>query len=222
MAGTGRGKNAPNEAYGVLRTDIEAAIKAGGAATAGYSLSRGLGDIVSAEGLIKFICGDKDRHPTRCSLAVLDEVGYKFEDWFNPKASGTHKKINSVLLSLYSSSGRSTPFDGLSYSDAVKNVRPSIAPAFSFIGNSTPEKLLATFEELNLAYGCIPRLLLFATTGSKEENTNPRFYEETPDPGLIELLVKLISKCSDVETKADTSALYEWIDVALDNEAQEL
>lgn len=201
LANTGRGKEAAPDG-------IEALVSAMRPTMPAIDVFIGPGNFASGQALIKSL----DKHPSMYS--ALGEFSHLLKRITDNRASGSDIVLRQMLLSLFSKSGRGKMLRSTAYSDNEKNTKDVMAPAFSFIGDTTPESYYDCFSSGLVGEGLIPRFLSITYDGPRV----PMNYAATSAPSQ-QLLDHLISLVSSVLNMMQANAFCE---VSMTPEAYEL
>ncbi len=113
--------------------------------------------IASPEGLIKHLA----EHP--CFVSYTGEIGHELRQMSGDYASGNKVGLKSLLLALYMNSGQGEYLGGMAYSDKSKNTRDIQSPAFTWMGETTPDMFYPNIDEGMVNEGLIPRLFTIET-----------------------------------------------------------
>lgn len=140
------------------------------------------GNFASGQGLVKHF------NPARSSFAqVMAEFGGLIRRFANTRDENI-QGLMSVMLDLHSKAGPHSLSNSIIYSDSAKNVMSVKSPAYSLLGDTTPE----VFESVNsflLNNGFISRFNIFEYKGLRTDmNKN---IDHTVDSGFIDYLVML-------------------------------
>jgi len=146
------------------------------------------GNFASGQGLVKHFT------PIRTSFAqIMAEFGSLIKRFANTRDENI-QGLMSVMLDLHSKAGPHSLSNSIIYSDATKNVFSVKSPAYSILGDTTPE----VFESVNsflLNNGFISRFNIFEYKGTRTEmNKN---IDHTVDPRFIDYLV-IIARIADI------------------------
>jgi hypothetical protein len=217
LADTGAGKNAAKTGIDKLNTALEPLLQFG------LTVRKGLGHIPSPQGLLKSLAGDgKDPNTSRlCCVSVLGEVGLWLQEICDKRADSNRTALRRLLLDLYTASGGSKRCGDIGYSDTLKNVKEFIAPAFSFLGESTQHAFYKAVTEDSVAEGFLTRITLIEYPLHKLPEPNHTHNAAQPSPELLYRLGGLLRRVIDVERQADSTHTYNWIDVPLDDASTE-
>lgn len=162
------------------------------------------GNFASGQGLTKHFT------PTRSSFAqVMAEFGGLVKRFSNGRDENIQGLMN-VMLDIHSKAGPDSYSNAINYSDSAKNVPSLKSPAYSLLGDTTPE----VFESINsflLNNGFISRFNIFEYKGIRTKmNENP---DREIDSHFIDHLVTL-ARVSDLLTQKRTT-----IAASLDHDA---
>jgi len=135
---------------------------------------------------------NKHLSQTPCFLSILGEFGLLLEQLNNKKASPAMTGLRRMFLDLYNKSGYKQVMKGIVYSDRDKNVKSIEAPAFSFLGECTPEKYYSLLDEGIASEGFLPRLTTIEYLGDRVDQNEQAFLIE-PKEELIKALADLVA-----------------------------
>lgn len=186
VAETGVGKEQMSKAIGRLFREISSAQRVPAAME-----FKGPGNIASGQAIIKYLA----RKPS--CIAVIGEIGMWLQQICHPKASLNDVGTRRALLSLYNKSGFDDMLDEIIYSDKDKNTAELTAPAFSFVGDTTPGKLYQSFDENLITEGMLPRFLIVETKLMRVPR-NRAAASVRPAPALIDGLAALAANALSV------------------------
>lgn len=155
LAKTGRGKESMRKGINKL---LHEACKTVPAA----SMFMGPAKIASPEALVKYIAKSSN-----CFISVLGEFADTLKrmsnDSYNPQQQG----VRIAMLDLYNQSGKDDVLGSLIYSDKDKNTEVTKAPAFSIIGEATPEKFYKYLTKDMIEEGLLPRCTIIEYLGDR-------------------------------------------------------
>lgn len=161
LAETGRGKDAMSQGIDMIidefRQDLPAADK-----------FRGPARLESGQALIKLI---SENHSF---VSVMSEFDKFLQNLTSIRASGPTVLLKGLLLELYMKSGQGAVYAGAAYSDKQKTIKPVKSPAFSLLGECTPEKFFELLSSDLVREGFLPRFLMIEYTGIRVEQNNTR------------------------------------------------
>lgn len=160
------------------------------------------GNFASGQGLTKHFT------PTRTSFAqIMAEFGALVKRFSNARDDNI-QGLMSVMLDLHSKAGPNSVSNSIIYSDSTKNVLSVKSPAYSILGDTTPE----VFESVNsflLNSGFISRFNIFEYHGQRTEmNDN---VDRSVDPAFIDHLITL-ARVSDLLTTQKRDPITAWLD----------
>ncbi|MGL4641358.1 MAG: DUF3987 domain-containing protein, partial [Shewanella sp.] len=187
IAPTGSGKEAINN--GISR--LAEAVANGSDGVPAIRDFIGPGDMASGVGLLKWFAKSKS------FVAVLGEIGLTISRISQFNANPHDKAILKVWLDLYGKSGHGNVLNPAGYSDSSKNMEPVASPAFSMVGESTPEKFFEALDETMVSSGLLPRFTIIEYNGFR-----PPFNEAagmvTPPADLIKSLGALVAHVNHI------------------------
>jgi hypothetical protein len=155
------------------------------------------GRFTAGTSLIKHFSGMNINKPLGMSFA---QIHTEFSDTISRFANGRDENMQNLMatmLDLHSKSSPGSKSSAISYSDVTKNVISLDSPAYSILGETTPE----VYEKMNdylLSNGFLSRFNIMEYRGERpERNDNPDF---SIDPRLAEYLI-LLDKISEDNTR---------------------
>lgn len=203
LAATGTGKEA-------MATGIEKLIKSVvDKGTTSARQFRGPSEIASGQGLLKYLSNNNP-----CFLSIVGEFGLKMKQLSDPRASSAETMLKRVLLDLYNKSGYDSALDGSAYAQKENNIEPIMRPAFSLLGESTPETFYDALDVGLIADGLLPRVMTIEYDG-KRSILNKNANSVKPSAGLVDSLAALCHHSNELQNKNMV------INVALSKEAEE-
>jgi hypothetical protein len=206
LAPTGTGKEAINA--GVMK--LVSAVRGDGSAGAPTVQDFiGPGDTRSDAALIKWLA----KHP--CVFSIQGEWGMRLKQMAAPNANSNEIGVKRVLMDLYNKSGHGNILNPLAYSDKDKNTASINAPAYTLIGESTPERFYEALDEAMIADGLLPRFLTIEYKG-KRPPSSTTYINAHPSFALIDMCRQLVVHVQQV------MATNGVINVELDAQAEQL
>lgn len=151
----------------------------------------GPGEIRSDAALIKWFAKSK------CFLSILGEIGLTISRMSHPNANPHDKAILKVWLDLYNKSGFGNVLNPMAYSDAAKNTEPVIAPSFTMIGESVPEKFYEALDDTMVSSGLLPRFVIIEYDGIRTAFNEGASHVQ-PNDGLIRSVKALVAHVNHV------------------------
>lgn len=122
----------------------------------------GPGEIASSQAIIKYM----SKGPTSF-VSMVGEFGIYMQQMASPTAPSHLMGLRRFLLDAYNKSGEGKILRPSIYSDKDKNTSAVIAPAFSLLGESTPEKFYEGLHEGLISEGLLPRFTTIEYHGDR-------------------------------------------------------
>lgn len=188
IAPTGTGKEAINSGISKLEAAIRGNVIEGEGAMPFIDEFIGPGEIRSDAALLKW-CGR-----TPCFYSIIGEVGLRLKQMSAPNASPSEVGLKKVLLDLYNKSGFGNSLGAMAYSDKDKTTERVLAPAFTLIGESTPERFYDILDESMIAEGLLPRFLTIEYMGNRPPRSD-KHETVKPDKELVRQLRNFVGHC---------------------------
>lgn len=154
----------------------------------------GPAEIASGQALLKFI------QKQRSFVSVVGEFGLTMQRLAHPRASSSDILLKKVLLDLFNKSGSGNILKPMIYSDRDKNTEDVLAPAFTLLGESTPESYFSNLDESLVADGLLPRILTITYEG-KRPHLNDEHTSAVPKMDMVQRFCEL----SDSSLKLNSS-----------------
>ncbi len=200
LAPTGTGKEAVSSGVTALMKSIRSVVPA----SAGFV---GPAAIASPQALVKYLA-----NTSQSFVSVLGEFGLTMQQMAAPKAPAHLVGLRQILLDLYAKSGRNGELRPSIYSDREKNTATVQAPAFSIIGESTPESFYEGISERFITDGLMPRFTSIEYRGERPPLQEDRL--EAPSPYLAERLATICNHCLNLNQRGQP------VEVQLSDEAR--
>lgn len=150
----------------------------------------GPAEISSGQALLK--CFGK----SRSFVSIVGEFGLAMQRLAHPRASSSEIMLKKVLLDLFGKSGQGDVLRPTAYSDTTKNTDEVQSPAFTLLGESTPESYYANLDEGLIADGLLPRLLVIEYNGRRPEMNDDH---STVRPS-VELMQRFAALCHNASS----------------------
>lgn len=166
----------------------------------------GPAEISSGQALLK--CFAK----SRSFVSIVGEFGLAMQRLAHPRASSSEIMLKKVLLDLFGKSGRGDVLRPTAYSDTTKNTEEVSSPAFTLLGESTPESYYANLDESLIADGLLPRLLVIEYNGPRPA-MNDDHSSVTPSVELMQRFAALCHNASSMNSH-DIARNVEYADQA--------
>jgi hypothetical protein len=217
LTGTGRGKEAIQSGISKLMSRVTD-MNYGGCPAATEFV--GPGDIASGQALGKHLA-----NVSKSFLSVVGEVDVTMKNMTSKNANAALLKLRQMYLSAYSLSGRGNVLGSTIYSDRDKNTAAIASPAFSMIGEGTPERFYNLLDEAMVSDGLLPRFNVIEYDGRRVGLNEARANSQPPD-WLVKKLAQFCGqalmlnqqgKPVDVELTADAQELVRAYDQKCDD-----
>lgn len=147
----------------------------------------GPGEIASSQAIIKYM----SRGPVSFT-SVLGEFGIHLQQMASHNAPPHLLGLRRFMLDVYNKSGEGRVLKPSIYSDKDKNTNSILAPAPTFVGESTPEKFYEGLHEGLISEGLLPRFSVIEYHGDRPP-MNHDHYKAQPS---FELIDKLSTLCA--------------------------
>lgn len=122
----------------------------------------GPSEIASGQALIKHLSKN-----SQCFVSVLGEFGLRLQQMSSSHANSAEIGLRRMLLDLYNKSGHGQVARPMIYADRDKNTDAINSPAFSILGESTPERFYGALNEEMISEGLLPRFMLIEYDGPR-------------------------------------------------------
>lgn len=133
----------------------------------------------------------------RSFVSIVGEFGLALQRLAHPRASSSEIMLKRVLLDLYNKSGNGDILRPTIYADQSKNTDEVQSPAFTLLGESTPETYYANLDESLIADGLLPRLLVIEYNGPRPP-MNVDHATVRPDPDVMQRFANLCHNASSL------------------------
>lgn len=173
LAKTGRGKEAMGRGINKL---VACAAKTVPAASNFIGPSR----ISSPQALVKFLSKTSNSF-----VSILGEFADTLKRMSNDSRNPIQQDVRIAMLDLYNKSGAGDVLGSLIYSDKDKNTDAFNAPAFSVIGEATPEKFYELLSKSMIDEGLLPRCTIIEYHGNRTQ-LNAHHDKAVPSQQLID------------------------------------
>jgi hypothetical protein len=148
----------------------------------------GPADIASGPALIKYLATNKS------FVSIVGEFGIALQQMCQPNAPSSQVTLRKVILDLYNKSGINDDLGQTVYSDKDKNTSVIKSPAFSILGESSPDLYYPNLDERMFGQGLIPRFTVIEYTGNRPRLNKAHAFVK---PGA-----ELVQKLSDLMTNS--------------------
>ena len=193
IASSGAGKEAISSGYNRL-------LKAT-SSIAGAKDFIGPAQFASGVSLVRHV----ERHPS--SVSVVGEFGHWLSDMTAIKPSAIRAAIKTELTLMFTKSGKHGVYRPTVYSDSTKDIPEIQEPAFSLVGESTPDTFYASVTDRAIRDGFIPRFIVIEYEGDNRYENENAPYAALP-PELAEEIRQFVAHCvaSNVPIKATNNS----------------
>lgn len=181
----------------------------------------GPGEIASSQAVIKYM----SRGPTSFS-SLVGEFGIYMQQMASVNAPPHLAGLRRFLLDAYNKSGEGKVLRPSIYSDREKNTTAVQSPAFSLIGESTPEKFYEGLHEGLISEGLLPRFTMIEYRGSRPA-LNPTHLQAVPSFELVDrlsticahaLMLNSQNKAIHVQQEPNAKSQFDNFDVFCDEQ----
>lgn len=208
LAPTGTGKEAIARGIDKLMSSIAKSVPAS-------SEFIGPGEIASSQALIKYMAKSASSF-----VSVVGEYGIQLKMMASPHSPPHMVGLMRLILDLYNKSGEGNVLRPSIYSDREKNTASVLAPAFTILGESTPEKFYEALDESMITSGLLPRFTIVEYLGDRPP-LNDAHIHAMPSFDLIERLATVCAhaltlnsqhKSINVEMSSQASSMFSDFD----------
>jgi hypothetical protein len=212
LAPTGTGKEAIARGVDKLIAEVQRSVPAAGDFI-------GPAEISSAQALVKYL-----GRTSPSFVSLVGEFGLFFKQMCSENAPPHMIGLRRAFLELFNKSGEGNVMRPTVYSDKEKNTSALLAPAFSIIGESTPEKFYEVLNEGMISEGLLPRFSMIEYNGPRPRK-NPSHTLARPSFQVIQQLGELCAfslqlnsqnKALDVKLSPEAEALFDSFDLHCD------
>ena len=153
-------------------------------------------------------------------VSLVGEFGIYLQQMASHNAPPHLMGLRRFLLDAYNKSGEGKVLRPSIYSDKDKNTNAVLSPAFSLLGESTPEKFYEGLHEGLISEGLLPRFTTIEYRGERPP-LNPSFANVQPSFELIDKLSTLCAhalmlnsqhKAIHVQFAPDAKAMFDEFD----------
>lgn len=148
----------------------------------------GPGEISSPQAIVKYMSKGSNSF-----VSMIGEIGMWLQQMASINAPPHLSGLRRFMLDVYNKSGEGRTLKPTIYSDKEKNTTAITSPAFSILGESTPEKFYEGLHEGLITEGLLPRFTLIEFRG-KVPPLNRSASKVKPS---FELVEKLSTLCAN-------------------------
>ena len=146
-------------------------------------------EIASPQALTKWLA----RQP--CIYSIVGEFGLKLKEMSAPRAPAHIAGLKRALLDLYHKSGDGNVMGAMAYSKREDNTPVINSPAFTLIGESTPERFYDSVNEDVVTDGLLPRFSVVEYAGQRQK-LNKSHGDVIPSQALTNRVAELVAHCA--------------------------
>lgn len=147
----------------------------------------GPSEIASGQALVKYLA-----NKSQSFVSILGEFGLRLRAISSERANGAEIALRRMLLDLYNKSGYGQVARPSIYADSEKNTNLISSPAFSILGESTPERFYDILNEEMISEGLLPRFMLIEYNGARPQ-LNEYASAAQPSMTLIDSIAQLMA-----------------------------
>lgn len=185
LAMTGAGKEAMAEGIDRLMSTVRKQVPTS-------STFIGPSEISSGSALFKYL-----GNTSQSFVSLLGEFGFRLKALSASNANNAEISLRRMILDLYNKSGHNRVLASSAYSKKEDSTSSVPSPAFSILGESTPEKFYEVLNEDMISEGLLPRFLLIEYKGGRVSNNESRA-NIVPTISLITSLASLTAHCDSI------------------------
>ena len=229
LAPTGTGKEAIARGISRIVAAVGTTVGGGMGGKGTFADFIGPAEMASGQALLK----ELGRRPFPSFVSTVGEIGLRLKSMSGDYVSPADTMLKRAWLDLYNKSGATDIVQPSIYSDRDKGTGAVLAPAYSMIGESTPETFYGNLSEAMIVDGLLPRFTIVEYYGKRPPpNENMGVY---PSPGLVERISKLAALALanisanavtdvpwDTEAKAYLDAFNSFCDDLINNAEKEV
>lgn len=217
IAKTGRGKEAMQRGITKLFSHIVKTVPA-------VTSFMGPSKIASPEALTKYVA-----KTSQSFLSIMGEFADTLQKMSNVSGNPAQQGVRVAMLDLYNKSGHGDISGSLIYSDKDKNTDVITAPAFSVLGEATPDKFYTLTSKEMIDEGLLPRCTIIQYTG-KRERLNKHHNDVVPSQQLTDQLSALCAyslqlnngnNVIQVQTDDEAQLMFDTFDTYCDDRINE-
>lgn len=180
----------------------------------------GPAEISSAQALTKYM-----GKTSASFVSIVGEFGLMLSQMSAQHAPPHLLGLRRMLLDLYNKSGEGKLLRPTIYSDKEKNTQTITAPAFTLLGESTPERFYETLNESMISEGLLPRITCIEYAGERPQ-LNKTHLQAQPSFEVVEQLASLCAtaltlnsqhKAIHVKTDENAQRIFEQFDKHCDS-----
>lgn len=170
----------------------------------------GLNELVSGSALLKYLSEHSNSF-----LSIQGEFGLKMKAMSSKTVSSHLLQLRRIILDLYNKSGATDRLQSTVYADSAKKIDAIQSPAFSILGESTPETFYEALSDGLVEEGLMSRFTVVEYDGIRVASNKHHGDVVVPE----DLKNNLLTLCSNVLTLNGTD---KCIKVNIDEEADKI
>lgn len=179
----------------------------------------GPAEIASSQALIKYM----SKGPTSF-VSIVGEIGIALQQMTDPRAPTHLVGLRRLLLDLFNKSGEGSVLRPTIYSDKEKNTASVLAPSYTMLGESTPERFYEFLDEMMISEGLLPRFTIIEYRGQRPHLNEGHAFVQ-PDNELVERMAQLCAqalmlnnahKAVHIRMDHDAKAMFDAFNVECD------
>ena len=157
-------------------------------------------DVCNDDEILKFVGPSKIASPealqrhliedSKSFMSVMGEVGIMLGAMTGPNVSESKSGLRRIFLDLYSKSDPGQVMQGMVYAKASDSKKAVKSPAFSLVGESTPERFYEALTEELVSEGLMPRFTTIEYRGDRVP-LNKNAHKVKPPSDLVDALSEL-------------------------------
>lgn len=152
----------------------------------------GPAEIASGQALLKHL----SERETPCFVSLVGEIGLRLQQMTHQNATTSDIALRRVMLDLFGKSGAGETVRPTIYSDKKNNTDVIHSPAFSLLGDSTPETFYRALDEDAIVQGLLPRFTIIEYNGPRVPMNFQRA-NAIPSQSLVSDVSALAKNCHE-------------------------
>lgn len=163
----------------------------------------GPSEVASGQAITKYISST-----SKSFVSIFGEFDTLLRRLHDPRASTATQKLRQFLLDIYSKSGAKDVLGDMIYADKDKNTGVTKSPAFSILGECTPDRLYQLLDGGMIADGFLPRFTIIEYTGARVDR-NKAAGDVIPSDDLLRDFAQLCGHASNLNQRNDVNPVAE-------------
>ncbi|MBN8806651.1 MAG: DUF3987 domain-containing protein [Sphingomonas sp.] len=191
LADTGMGKEAAASGIGQIISALTKPSPGNPFGSAHAASFVGPSDMASGQGLLRTL----SRRKPPSFVSIVGEFGLRFAQMAQPRVNAADAALLRVMLDLYNKSGEGRVLGETVYSEKERDTAAIVAPAVSFLCESTPSTFFENLSEAMITNGLLPRFIIMEFKG-KRPARNKEADKVRPELAMLERIANLMSYCA--------------------------